>query len=126
MALEHVEGAGVELETGMFDPGNGIEGQSGQKSAGGELKTYRNKVGEICSLYAVDSDESDIQFEGLMKTSGYEAKDVGATITITGVTLPTGGKCLVEEWEEVYQNDEVTKVRGKAHIYVIASTNSST
>ena len=122
MALEYV--AGETLAVGMFDPGNGIEGQSGQKSAGGELKTYRNKDGEICSLYAVDADESDIQFEGLLKTSGYTAKDVGDPITITGVTIPTGGQCLVEEWEEVYQNDEVTKVRGKAHIYVVASTPS--
>ena len=122
MALEHV--TGKTLAVGMFDPGNGIEGQSGQKSAGGELKTYRNKDGEICSLYAVDADESDVQFEGLLKTSGYEAKDVGDPITITGVSIPTGGQCLVEEWEEVYQNDEVTKVRGKAHIYVVASTPS--
>ena len=124
MALVHVQGAGVELETGMFDPGNGIEGQSGQRSAGGELKTYRNKDGEICSLYAVDADESDIQFEGLLKTSGYTDKDVGDPITISGITLPTGGQCLVEEWEKVYQNDEVTKVRGKAHIYVVAATPS--
>ena len=120
MALEHV--TGTELETGMPLVISGLEGQSGQKSAGGELKTYRNKDGEICSLYAVDADESDVQFEGLLKTSGYTAKDVGDEVTITGVTLPTGGKCLVEEWEEVYQNDEVTKVRGKAHIYVCATT----
>ena len=124
MALEHV--TGTELATGMPLVISGLEGQSGQKSAGGELKTYRNKDGEICSLYAVDADESDIQFEGLLKTSGYTAKDVGDEVTITGVTLPTGGKCLVEEWEEVYQNDEVTKVRGKAHIYVVAATQSST
>ena len=126
MALVHVQGAGVELQTGMFDPGNGIEGQSGSKSAGGELKTYRNKDGEICSLYAVDEDESDIQFEGLLKTSGYTPKDVGDPITISGVTIPPGGQCLVEEWEEVYQNDDVTKVRGKAHIYIVASTQSGT
>ena len=126
MALVHVQGAGVELQVGMFDPGNGIEGQSGQKSAGGELKTYRNKDGEICSLYAVDADESDIQFEGLLKTQGYKAKDVGDPITISGVTVPSGGQCLVEEWEEVYQNDDVTKVRGKAHIYIVAAAQQST
>ena len=123
MALEHV--TGTELATGMPLVISGLEGQSGQKSAGGELKTYRNKDGEICSLYAVDADESDVQFEGLMKTSGYTAKDVGDEVTITGVTLPTGGKCLVEEWEEVYQNDEVTKVRGKAHIYICETTPST-
>ena len=122
MSLEHV--TGTELATGMPLVISGLEGQSGQKSAGGELKTYRNKDGEICSLYAVDSDESDVQFEGLLKKTGYEAKDVGDEVTITGVTLPTGGKCLDEEWEEVYQNDEVTKVRGKAHIYVVAATPS--
>ena len=124
MSLEHV--TGKTLETGMFDPGNGIEGQNGQKSAGGELKTYRNKAGEICSLYAVDADESDIQFEGLLKTAGYTAKDIGDPITITGVTLPTGGQCLVEDWEEVYSNEDVTKVRGKAHIYIVASSGNQT
>ena len=122
MAFEHV--TGTELATGMPLVISGLEGQSGQKSAGGELKTYRNKDGEICSLYAVDADEFDVQFEGLLKTSGYTAKDVGDEVTITGVTLPTGGKCLVEEWEEVYQNDEVTKVRGKAHIYVCATQST--
>ena len=128
MALEHV--TGVELQTGMPLVISGLEGQSGQKSAGGELKTYRNKDGEICSLYAVDADESDVQFEGLLKTSGYTAKDVGDEVTITGVTLPTvtgcTAKCLVKEWEEVYQNEEVTKVRGKAHIYICKNTSSQT
>ena len=128
MALAHV--IGKTLATGMPLVYTGVEGQSGQQSAGGELKTYRNKDGEICSLYAVDADESDVQFEGLLKTSGYTAKDVGDEVTITGITLPTVSGCtaklLVEDWEEVYQNDEVVKVRGKAHVYICKNTSSST
>lgn len=122
MALVHVDGAGEELQTGMFDPGNGIEGQSGQKSAAGELKTYRNKGGDICSLYVVDQNEFDITFEGLMKKAGYEPKDVGDPLTgVSGVTIPPGGKLLVQEWEEVYSNEDVVKVRGKAHLYILAA-----
>ena len=128
MALAHV--IGKTLATGMPLVYTGVEGQSGQQSAGGELKTYRNKDGEICSLYAVDADESDVQFEGLLKKTGYEAKDVGDEVTITGITLPTVSGCtaklLVEDWEEVYQNDEVVKVRGKAHVYICKNTSSST
>ena len=127
MALEHV--TGQQLQTGMPLVVAGLEGQSGGKSAGGSLKTYRNKDGEICSLYAVDAEESEVTFEGLMKTSGYTPKDVGDEVTVTGVTLPTVSGCtaklLVEEWEEVYQNDEVTKVRGKAHIYIVKNEASS-
>ena len=129
MALLHV--IGKKLATGMPLVYTGVEGQSGQQSAGGELKTYRNKDGEVCSLYAVDADESDVQFEGLMKTQGYFERDVGDDITslVTGITLPTvsgrTAKLLVEEWETVYQNDEVTKVRGKAHTYICKNDSSS-
>ena len=123
MALEHV--TGTQLQTGMPLAVAGIEGQSGQMSAGGELRTYRDHEGAICSLYAVDEDEKDITFEGLMKKSDYADKDKGDTITITGVTLPTGGVCIVDTWEEVYQNDEVVKVRGTAHVYVVTSSSNS-
>lgn len=124
MALEHV--TGTQLQTGMPLEIAGIEGQSGGESAGGELKPYRDHTGSVCSLYSVDENEKDITFEGLLKKTGYTAKDVGDEVTITGVTLPTGGKCLVQTWEEVYQNDEVVKVRGTAHVYVVASTPSAT
>ena len=116
---------GRDLAVGMFDPGNGVEGQDGTKVAGGSLKTYRNKDGEIDTLYAVDADEFDVTFTGLMKKTGYTAKDKGDPITISGVTLPTGGALLVEEWREMWQNDEVVKVQGKAHCYVVASSQST-
>ena len=122
MGMHHIDGMGKELATGMFDPGNSIEGQSGQLTAAGELKTYRNKDGDICSLYVVDQNEFDITFEGLMKKAGYEPKDVGDPLTgVSGVTIPTGGKLLVQEWEEVYSNEDVVKVRGKVHLYILAA-----
>ena len=125
MALVHT-GVGIQLAKGMFDTGNGVEGQDGSKTAGGSLKPYRNKNGEIDTLYAVDADEFDVTFTGLMKKTGYTAKDKGDPITITGVTLPTVTGCtptlLVEEWREMWQNDEVVKVQGKAHCYIVKNT----
>lgn len=127
MAL--VKTLGKPLATGMFDTGNGIEGQDGSKVAGGELKVYRNKNGAIDTLYAVDADEFDVTFTGLMKKTGYTAKDKGDPITITGVTVPTVTGCtptfLVEEWKELWQNDEVVRVQGKAHLYIVKNEETS-
>jgi len=109
---------GETLVPGMIAAPTGIEGQSGTKAAGGELKPYRDKDGKFCSLYVLDEDDVEITFEGLMKTAGYAAKEVGDQLTLDSVTG------YVTAWEEVYSNEDVTKVRGTMHKYTMASAGS--
>ena len=110
---------GTQLQAGVSLAYGGVEMQSATETAAGELKLYRDANGEICSVYAVDGDETECTFEGLLKTSGYTAKDVGDSVSISGAQ--GSGSWVVSAWEEVYSNDEVTKVRGTAHSYVLAS-----
>lgn len=101
MAMEKALGAA--LQTGVDATGiPGVHEQSSGKNAGGELKYYYDKDGDMLSIYTWDK-HSEYNFEALLETTVAD-KAIGATITINGET------CVVTQWNVTARNDDVKRV----------------
>lgn len=101
MAFEKAVGAA--LQTGVDATGiSGVHEQSSGKNAGGELKYYYNKDGDMLSIYTWDK-HSEYNFEALLETTVAD-KPIGATITINNET------CVVTQWNVTARNDDVKRV----------------
>ena len=113
MAMKKV--AGTELATGISKI-DGMVAQSGSKSAGGELKVFKDEDGNVMTLY-VDDEHSGVSFEGLLKGDAAEKK-IGDSFSACGVTG------YITAWTVSWTNDDVSKVSGSLRDYTIASTTS--
>ncbi len=101
MAME--KALGKELQTGVDASGiQGVHEQSSGKNAGGELKYYYDKDGDMLSIYTWDK-HSEYNFEALLETTVAD-KAIGATITINNET------CVVTQWNVTARNDDVKRV----------------
>lgn len=112
--------AGTDLATGIASI-TGMVAQSGSRAAGGELKVYKDENGSCLSLY-LDDDHSEVQFEGLLKTSdatSAASKKIGDSFTALGVTG------YLTAWQVQWTNDDVAKVSGSLRDYTIANSSAS-
>lgn len=108
--MSMIKKAGAELKTGCLTL-TGMVAQSVTKTAGGELREYRDEDGDVFSLYLYD-DHEQISFEGLLKASDAEAlKSKGSTIVIDSTTY------YITEYSVQFTNNDVSKVSGSARTY---------
>lgn len=113
MAMKKV--AGTELATGMSKI-DGMVAQSGSKSAGGELKVFKDEDGNVMTLY-VDDEHSEVSFEGLLKGDAAEKK-IGDSFSACGVTG------YITAWTVSWTNDDVSKVSGSLRDYAITASET--
>lgn len=111
--------AGAELKTGCLTL-TGMVAQSVTKTAGGEIREYRDEDGNVFSLYLYD-DHEQISFEGLLKATDAETlKSKGSTIVIDSTTY------YITDYSVQFTNNDVSKVSGSARTYPdIASGSGS-
>lgn len=110
--------AGTALVTGI-NTITGMVAQSGSKSAGGELKVYKDESGNVLSLY-LDDDHSEVSFEGLLKTGTTSLdKKIGDSFTALGVTG------YLTAWSIAWTNDDVAKVSGSLRDYSIEEPDNA-
>ena len=109
--------AGTELVTGI-SPIEGMVAQRGSKSAGGELKVFRNEEGDVMTIY-VDDAHNEVSFEGLLRTSDVAGKGIGDEFSACGVSG------YITAWTEEWSNDDVAKVSGSLRDYTLATGQSS-
>ena len=117
-----VKKAGAELKTGCLQL-TGMVAQSVTKTAGGEIREYRDEDGNVFSLYLYDGHDQ-ISFEGLLQSTDAETlKSKGSTIEITeGSTTVT---YYITDYSVQFTNTDVSKVSGSARTYPdIASSGS--
>lgn len=101
MAIEKALGAA--LQAGVDASGiSGVHEQSSGKNAGGELKYYYDKDGDMLSIYTVDK-HTEYSFEALLETSVAD-KEIGDQITINNTV------CVVTQWNVTARNDDVKRV----------------
>ena len=94
---------GTALQTGVTPTGiSGVHEQTSGKNAGGELKYYYDKDGDMLSIYTWDKHQ-EYSFEALLETSVTD-KEIGDTITINEET------CVVTQWNVTERNDDVKRV----------------
>ncbi len=100
-SMEHK--AGAALQTGATDTGiSGVHTQSDTRSAGGELRIFRDKDGEEISAYVADPHD-EMTFEAVLAAS-VQDKEIGDLVT-------SGQKAyLVTRWDVSESNDDVKKV----------------
>ena len=116
--------AGAELKTGCLTL-TGMVAQSVTKTAGGEIREYRDEDGNVFSLYLYDGHDQ-ISFEGLLKATDAEAlKEKGSTIVVAegnaNVTY------YITDYSVQFTNNDVSKVSGSARTYPdIASGSGNT
>lgn len=101
--------AGSNLEFGIASVQDCVA-QSGSRTAGGELKTYRDEQGNYLALY-LDDDHTVIQFEGILKQGQASNKKKGDKLTVFGISG------YITEWRVQWQNDDVAKVSGSLRDY---------
>ena len=89
--------------------------QNVTKTAGGELREYRDEDGNVFSLYLYDGHEQ-ISFEGLLKAADADAlKTKGSTIVIgEGAGAVT---YYITDYSVQFTNNDVSKVSGSARTY---------
>lgn len=104
--------AGTALRFGVPET-EGCIAQSGSKTAGGELKVYKDENGNDISLYLND-EHTQATVDGLL-TADQAAKSIGDQVTICGVTG------YVTAWTIQWQNEEVARVNGSIRTYDIGS-----
>lgn len=94
---------GTELQTGVTSSGlfSDLE-QSGEHSAGGELKTFYDKDGTEISVYVFD-DHTEYKWTALLPANVTDKKK-GDPITV-GST-----QCYVTEWTVTESNNDVKRV----------------
>ena len=116
MAMKKV--AGTELSTGMSKI-DGMVAQNGSRSAGGELKVFKDEDGNVMTLY-VDDEHSEVSFEGLLKGGETVAhKKIGDAFTACGVTG------YITAWTVSWTHDDASKVSGTRRDYTIATTTEN-
>lgn len=116
MAME--KALGTALQTGVDASGiSGVHEQSSGKNAGGELKYYYDKDGDMLSIYTWDK-HSEYNFEALLETT-VQDQEIGDTITINGET------CVVTQWNVTARNDDVKRVTIGARTAPDISSSSS-
>lgn len=94
---------GTALQTGVEATGiTGVHEQSSGHNAGGELRYYYDKDGDMLSVYVWDQHD-EYSFEALLETSVTD-KAIGDTITINEQT------CVVTQWNVTASNDDVKRV----------------
>lgn len=94
---------GTALQTGVTETGiSGVHEQTSGHNAGGELKYYYDKDGDMLSVYVWDQHD-EYSFEVLLETSVAD-KTIGNSITINGET------CVVTQWNVTERNDDVKRV----------------
>lgn len=94
---------GTALQTGVEATGiSGVHEQSSGHNAGGELKYYYDKDGDMLSVYVWDQHD-EYSFEALLETTVTD-KAIGDTITVNGET------CVVTQWNVTASNDDVKRV----------------
>lgn len=112
-----VKKAGTELKTGCLTL-SGMVAQTVTKTAGGELREYRDEDGDVFSLYLYD-DHEQISFEGLLKSTDADAlKTKGSTIVIDSTTY------YITDYSVQFTNNDVSKVSGSARTYPDISSGS--
>lgn len=119
-----VKKAGTELKAGCLTL-SGMVAQTVTKTAGGELREYRDEDGDVFSLYLYDGHDQ-ISFEGLLKSTDADAlKAKGSTIVVTeGQSTVT---YYITDYSVQFTNNDVSKVSGSARTYPdIASGGSGT
>ena len=110
---------GTTLQTGVTSSGiSGVHEQSSGKNAGGDLKYYYDKDGDMLSVYVWDQHD-EYSFEALLETSVTD-KDIGDTITINSQT------CVVTQWNVTERNDDVKRVSIAARSCPDISSGSGT
>lgn len=110
---------GTTLQTGVTSSGiSGVHEQSSGKNAGGDLKYYYDKDGDMLSVYVWDQHD-EYSFEALLETSVAD-KDIGDTITINSQT------CVVTQWNVTERNDDVKRVSIAARSCPDISSGSGT
>lgn len=98
---------GKALQTGVTGSGiAGLHEQTGNNSAGGELKIYRDKDGNTLSVYAADVHKV-YSWTALIEADVPD-KEIGDPISLV-VGNNTIQAC-VTQWEVTEQNDEVKRV----------------
>ena len=107
--------AGTDLATGMSQI-TGMVAQSGSKSAGGELKTFKDESGNTLSVY-VDDAHDEVSFEGLLRSGESSGKSIGDQFTACGVSG------YITAWTVQWSNDDVTKVSGSLRDFTIVSSS---
>lgn len=101
--------AGSNLEFGIQSVQDCVA-QSGSRTAGGELKTYRDEQGNYLALY-LDDDHTEIQFEGILRQGQAANKKKGDKLTVFGISG------YITDWKVQWQNDDVAKVSGSLRDY---------
>ena len=110
---------GTTLQTGVTSSGiSGVHEQSSGKNAGGDLKYYYDKNGDMLSIYVWDQHD-EYSFEALLETSVPDKK-IGDTITINSQT------CVVSLWNVTGRNDDVKRVSIAARSCPDISSGSGT
>ena len=110
---------GTTLQTGVTSSGiSGVHEQSSGKNAGGDLKYYYDKNGDMLSIYVWDQHD-EYSFEALLETSVPDKK-IGDTITINSQT------CVVTQWNVTERNDDVKRVSIAARSCPDISSGSGT
>ena len=110
---------GTTLQTGVTSSGiSGVHEQSSGKNAGGDLKYYYDKDGDMLSVYVWDQHD-EYSFEALLETSVTD-QDIGDTITINSQT------CVVTQWNVTERNDDVKRVSIAARSCPDISSGSGT
>lgn len=99
-----VKKQGAELQTGATSTGiTGLYTQTSGRSAGGELKIYRDETGADISIYVSDP-RTEYTFEAVIATNCPD-KEIGDLVQINNMS------CVVTAWEVTESNEDVKKVR---------------
>lgn len=104
--------AGRSLRFGVPET-DGCVAQSGSKSAGGELRVYKDENGNDMSLYLND-EHTEATVDGLLEADQAD-KSIGDQVTLCGVSG------YITAWSVQWQNEEVARVNGSIRTYNIGS-----
>ena len=109
---------GTALATGVTASGiSGLHEQSGNRNAGGELKTYYDKDGNEISVYLFD-DHKEYSWSALMETAVPD-KSKGDPITVDNT------QCYVTQWDVAEQNDDVKRVNIGCRTTTLSTSSGS-
>jgi len=98
-----IKSLGKALQTGVTASGiSGVHEQSSTNSASGELKTYKDKNGNVISVYVTDR-HKEYSFEAILEST-VQDKNVGDTTTVGGITG------VITKWDVTESNEDVKKV----------------